>query len=377
MEFPYLLMTPGPVRVPDVVLQKLSEPMIHHRTPAFEKTLGQTFEKLKSVFETKEPVFIHMSTGSGAMESSIVNTLSPGDSVLCVISGKFGERWAEMAKVYGMNVTELKVEWGEAVSVDKVHEALSSNRYKAVLCQACETSTATQHPIQEIAGLTRALPDTLFIVDAITALGVMELKMDEWGIDVLIGGSQKSFMLPAGLSFISLSQKAQAAMMKATTPRYYWDLRKELKASQSKQTFFSSSVSLIKALDASLDMILDTGLTSQISKFKKLASGLRAGGQALGLTSFSKAPSPSVTAFLVPPQIPSEKLRDHLEAKYNLTLMGGQDQLKGKILRIGTLGYVGAEEIRETLKRLALGLSDMGHVCDVNLAIKAFEDGRR
>ncbi|MGE3974966.1 MAG: alanine--glyoxylate aminotransferase family protein [Bdellovibrionales bacterium] len=373
MEFPYLLMTPGPVRVPNEVLAALSEPMIHHRTPAFEKTLAEVLAKLKKIYATEEPVFIHTSTGSGAMESALVNTLSPGDKVLALVSGKFGERWADIARAYGMQVSEIKIPWGEAASLEAVKAALSAEKFKAVLCQACETSTATQHPIKEIAQLVCQYSETLFLVDAITALGVMELKTDEWGLDVVVGGSQKSLMLPTGLSFISLSKKAQKALEHSKTPRYYWDLRKELKANGTGQTFFSSSVSLIRALDQALTLILKNGLEANITEFARLSRGLRAGGESLGFKTFSKAPSPSVTAFLVPGMMDSEKLRDLLESKYNLTLMGGQDQLRGKILRVGTLGYVRAEEIRETLRRLALGLQEMGHPCDATLALSAFE----
>lgn len=367
-------MTPGPVRIPDEVLKSLSEPMIHHRTPAFVKILSKTLVQLKTVFQTEEPVIIQACSGSGGMESAIVNTLSPGDEVLCVVSGKFGERWAEMNSEYGARVQALEVPWGQAVDPREIENILAANpKIKAVFCQACETSTAVLHPIREIGRVVAKFPGTIFIVDAITAVGVTDLAMDDWGLDVVVAGSQKTFMLPTGLSFISFSQKARKFLESAKMPRYYFDARTELTANSSGQTAFSAPVSMIKALSVSLDIILAKGLKNQIAEFNRLAKGLRAGGEALGFKSFAKSPSPSVTAFLTPGGLNSENFRNHLEEKYNLTIMGGQDQLKGKIIRIGTLGAVNDEHIRATLSRISLGLLDFGITADSNRAMEAFD----
>ncbi len=375
MAYEYLLMTPGPVQIPEEILKTQAEPMIHHRTPAFEKILVKTFAQLKEVFQTSEPVLILTSTGSGAMEASVVNILSPGDEVLVIESGKFGERWSDICQMYGAKVTRLAVKWGEAVQPEAVQNELNKNpRLRAVFCQACETSTAVLHPIKKLADIIKTRSDTVFVVDAITALGVTELPMDKWGLDVVIAGSQKTFMLPTGLAFISFSKKAQGFMTKATMPRYYFDARTELKALASNSTAFSSPVSLIKALSLALDLILSKGLENQIQEFKKLSAGLRAGGEALGLKNFAQSPSPSVTGFLTPDGINSEKLRAHVEEKYNLTIMGGQDQLKGKIIRVGTLGAVNSSDVRATLARLQLALLDFKFTADIKLALQAFDD---
>ncbi len=374
MAFDYLLMTPGPVQIPDEVLRAHALPMIHHRTAAFETIFVKTLLQLKSVFQTAEPVLIHTSTGSGGMESAIVNTLSPGDEVLVVVSGKFGERWAEMCTTFGAKVHAINVPWGEAVQPTEVEKTLPNHsRIRAVFCRACGTSTAVLHPIKEIAQIVRNHKDTIFIVDAITALGVTDLAMDAWGLDVVVAGSQKTFMLPTGLSFIAFSQKAMRFVEEAKMPRYYFDVRTELKSNAGGFSSFSAPVSMIRALSVALEIILSKGLKNQISEFEHLSRGLRAGGEALGFKSFAKSPSPSVTALLTPGGLNSEKFRVHLEEKYNLTVMGGQEQLKGKVIRIGTLGAVSAEHVRATLARLQLGLLDFGISSDINRALKEFD----
>ncbi len=338
---PYRLLTPGPVPLHPEVQKVLSLPMIHHRTPEFEHCLKSVAEKLKSAFSTSQPVFMHVSTGSGAMESALTNTLSAGDEVLCIVSGKFGERWAEMAKVYGLKVHQLSVAWGEAVQIQHVAETLEANpQIKAVLTQACETSTATIHPIRELGALIQKRPQTIFMVDAITAVGAMPLETEEWGLDVVVGGSQKAFMLPTGLSFITLSAKAWRFNEVAKLPRFYWDLRSERKSILKGETFFSSAVPLVRALDVALDFLSGSRKLETLNRIHSLAVATREAAPHLGLHVFSKSPSPSVTALTVPAGLDSQKLRDHLEKEHNITLMGGQDQLKGKILRIGHLGYI-------------------------------------
>lgn len=371
----YLLMTPGPVPIPEQVLNEFARPMIHHRTPEFEGLLKVSLENVKKVFQTEEHVYFHTSTGSGGMESAIVNTLSPGDKVLVVITGKFGERFSEIAKAFGLNVTLINITWGESVKAEQVQAAMNADQdIKAVFCQACETSTGVLNPIEEIAKLTRLSPHTLLIVDAISALGVVDLPMDKWGIDVMIAGSQKSFMLPAGLSMIAFSKKAWDFVEMSKLPKYYFDVKREKKANLAGQTFFSSPVSHIRGLAKALDLILKNGLANNINKFIALSRGLRVAGETLGLKSFAKVPSPSVTTFLTPAGIDSEKLRDHLESKYNLTVMGGQEKLKGKVIRVGTLGDVGREEVRETLLRIAKGLTDLGFKADGPAAVKKFDE---
>ncbi|MCB0351089.1 MAG: alanine--glyoxylate aminotransferase family protein [Bdellovibrionales bacterium] len=343
---PYRLLTPGPVPLHPDVERALSEPMIHHRTPEFERCLKSVTTKLKETFATRESVFIHTATGSGAMESALVNTLSPGDEVLCIVSGKFGERWAEMASTFGLKTHLINVSWGEAVDPSVVEAELSKNKnIKAVLTQACETSTATVHPIRELGTIIKQRPQTLFMIDAITAVGAMMLEMDDWGLDVVIGGSQKAFMLPTGLSFIALSKKAWGFYESSTLPKFYWDLKREQKCLEKGETHFSSAVPLIRALDVALDHLTGQNKMKTLARIQTLAQATREAASHLGLTVYSKSPSPSVTALLTPPGVDSQKLRTHIEKEYNLTLMGGQEQLKGKILRVGHLGYITNEDM--------------------------------
>ena len=254
-----LVMTPGPVLVPQAIMETVALPIIHHRTDAFEKDLSWVLENLPKIFKTKEPAYIHTSTGSGAMESALVNTLSPGDKVLCIVGGKFGERFSEIAESYGMKVLIHNVEWGKSFVVSDIEKILKDNPdIKAITCQACETSTGALNPIQALGNLVQKT-EAILIVDAITALGATDLNMDEWCLDVVIGGSQKAFMLPTGLSFISFSKKAWSRIEISKTPKYYWDIRKEKKANEKNQTFFSSPVTHIRALKTALEIIFSVG----------------------------------------------------------------------------------------------------------------------
>lgn len=359
-----ILLAPGPVQLHPEVQKILAQPMIHHRTPEFDAILKRVMQDLKFLFQTENSVFMHTSTGSGGMESLLVNLLSPGDEVLAIVSGKFGERWAEMAEVYGAKVTRLNVEWGRAVNPADVRTTLEKNpNIRLVLCQATETSTATAHDIQALGNIIASTP-ALFLVDAITAAGAYQLPMDAWHIDGLVAGSQKAVMLPTGLSFVSLSKKAWAVAEKASTPRFYFDLRKERKANQNGETLFSSSVTLVKALDYVLTRIQEIGLEKHYAQLRRRADFTRTIAANMGLTLYSHSPSDSVTALNVPPDIDGAKLRADLEKKYHVTVMGGQDHLKGKIIRIGHMGYIRDEDMIETMHRLALALKDAGYKID-------------
>jgi aspartate aminotransferase-like enzyme len=349
----YILMTPGPVPVPPEVLEVLALPMEHHRTPEFVALFGRVLTQLKSVFMTLEPAFIHTSTGSGAMESALVNILSPGDSVLAIVSGKFGERWAEMAEVFGAKVTRINVPWGQAVDVKQVEEALKlAPETVAVLCQACETSTAVLHPVKELARVIGQFK-AVFVVDAITALGALPIPMDQWGIDIMIGGSQKAFMLPTGLSFISFSKKAWALTEKAKCPKFYFDIRREKKANNAGESYFSTSVTHIRALDRVLEIFLKLGMDKVHARIDSLAQATIAGAKELGLKVYAQTPSPSLTALVMPEGVDGQKVREDMEKSHHVVVMGGQDQLKGKIIRIGHMGAIGDEDLLKTLEALA------------------------
>jgi len=295
------------------------------------------------------------------MESLLVNTLSQGDTVLAVNSGKFGERWIDMAKTYGVHVDELKITWGDAVSADIIAEKLKDKAYKAVLTQACETSTGVLHPIEKIGDLVKGYPNTLLLVDAITALGAVPLPMDEWHIDGLVGGSQKAFMLPTGMSFVSFSKKAQATFASSKIPKFYLDIKKEIAANSKGETFFSSNVTLTKALNFVLAEVEKQGLDSLFKSIQRRADFTAEMIQLLGLKSYAKAKSASLTAVVVPESIDGQKLRELIETDFNLTLMGGQDQAKGKIVRIGHMGYILDEHLNQLATALYRSLEKMGY----------------
>lgn len=360
--YAYSLLAPGPVNLHPDVRQALALPMIHHRTPQFDEILKRVLSRLKVVFGTDQPVYMHSSTGSGGMESLLVNVLSPEDQVLVINSGKFGERWAEMAEAFGASVTTLTVAWGESVKPQAVREVLEKNpKIRAVLCQACETSTGALHPIQELGRIVSEFPNCLFLVDGITAVGAFPLPMDEFKIDGLVAGSQKAFMLPTGLAFVSFSLKARARFSEAKMKRYYFDIRREQKANLQGETFFSSSVILVRALDVVLDLILAKGLPALYEEIHHRAQLTRQIAPLLGFTVFPHYPSNSLTALTVPTGVDGQQLRAHLERHYNITIMGGQDQAKGKLIRIGHMGYILPQEMDTLFQCLALSLADLNH----------------
>lgn len=354
-QFPRL-MTPGPVAIHPEVLKLLALPAIHHRTPEFEKIFKRVLENLKHVFKTSQNVFIHTSTGSGAMESAIANCVSPGDKVICLVSGKFGERWAEMARAYQANVIVLNISWGEVAQPEQLEKLLSEHPdCVAVLCQACETSTGVLHPIEKLGAVVARTP-ALFLVDAITALGATPLPMDCWHLDVVIGGSQKAFMLPTGLSFISFSKKAWAVVERTKSVRYYFDIRKELKANLAGESFFSSPVTHMRALDYILTHFMVKDFDFVLDRIQKLATACRQACEVMGLKIYPRVASPSLSVIVMPDQpdqIDGQKVRLAMEEKFNITVIGGQDALKGKVVRIGHMGYITDEDLLETIKGLA------------------------
>ena len=335
-----LLFSPGPTEISKSSLQAMARPAIHHRTDEFESLLGQTFTNLKPFFQTENHVFILNATGTGAMEACLVNPLSPGDKVLSFNAGKFGERWGEMARVFGYEVDEIIHPWGEAFDFEIFEKHLNKKNYNAFLVHACETSTATKYPIAEIAKVLRQhQPECLLLVDGITAVGCMDLPMDDIGIDGLIAGSQKSLGLMTGLSFVSFSDRAWKRVLQSKTPKFYFDLVAEKKANDKSATHFSSPVNLIYALDEKLKTIESQSWSNFRGLSAKWQKQTRAFLEDLGCCYFSKCPSESLSAFYLPKNIDVKKLQDNLLAN-GLYLAGGQDQLKDKILRWGHMGDI-------------------------------------
>ncbi len=353
-KWPYRLLAPGPVPVPKAVMSKMSEKVLHHRTPEFEKILAESWRGLKYVFNTEQSVQILTGTGTSAMEAAVINICSPGDEVLVIVSGKFGERWAEICQRYGIKTETIEVEWGQAVNLDLLAAALKTKKFSAVFSQVCETSTATLHPIQKMSELIRReSPGTLFAVDAITAVGCLPLPMDDWQLDVVIAGSQKAFMIPTGLSFIALSERAWTAQKTSKCPKYYLDLALEKKANLKNETHFSTPTPLVSGLTAVLNRIQEVGLGQVAARCEALAGVTREFGERAGLKVYSTSPSPSVTALRTPAGTDGAGLRDWLERERNITIMGGQDQLKGKIVRVGHMGDVRNEDMSALFESLS------------------------
>lgn len=318
---------------------------------------------LPAVFETKQRAFMHVSTGSGGMESLLVNCLNPGQHVAAIVSGKFGERWADMAEVYGAKVSRFDVAWGTAVDVTKFSAWLTALPTKPdiVLSQACETSTAVLHDVQGLAQTVRKhAPDALILIDAITALGASLLPMDAWDLDGVVGGSQKAFMLPTGLSFVAWSQRAWAKIPTAKAPRFYFDIRDEAEANKRGETNFSSAVPLVRALDEVLQQIERAGGLSKLhARIEALASATREACRHMGLKLLSERPAPALTAICTPDGIDGAKWRALLETKYGVVLMGGQDQLKGKIIRIGHMGYISDADLLRALRAIGESAAEL------------------
>jgi len=355
------LLTPGPTPVPPEVQLKMAEPIIHHRTPEFSKVFSEVRTGLKKLFQTREDVLVLASSGTGAMEAAVVNLLSAGDPVIVVNGGKFGERWTKICQSYGVEVDEIKVEWGEAVTVEAVRAALERRpNAKAVLVQASETSTTAVHPVEAIAGLTRAR-DTLLIVDGITAVGVYDIPMDRWGIDVLVTGSQKALMLPPGLAFLALSERAWKRAAKPHLPAFYFDLQRERKNQADNTTAYTPAVSLVFGLHAVLAMLEKEGYENVFGRHASLAAATRAAGEALGLKPLApRAPSPAATGLFLPAGIDGGKLTKYLRDKVGVSFAGGQDHIKGKVVRIAHIGYYGEFDIITAIAALEMALTKFG-----------------
>ncbi len=375
MEKKYLF-SPGPTMLPPEVLLKMAEPIMHHREPEFEKVFGEIREGLKYLFQTKNEVLIFTSSGTGAMEGAVSNLLSRGDKALVIRGGKFGERWGEICKAYGIEAIPIDVDWGKAVDPKRIHKALESNpSIRAVYTQASETSTGVKHPIREMAEIVKKYEETVLVVDAITGIGVFDIPMDEWGIDVLISGSQKALMLPPGLAFAALSDKAWKFVERSNLPKYYFNFKKELKSSQKNQSSYTPAISLFIGLRETLHMIRKEGLESLFRRHERLAAATRAAVKALGLGLYAPdSPSNALTAVKVPEGIQGGKLKNLFFEKFGITVAGGQDQAKGKIIRIAHLGYYDRLDMIMVISALEMVLKELGYAFELGAGVKAAEE---
>ncbi len=374
MEKRYLL-APGPTAIPPEVLLKMAEPMIHHRNPLFEAIMQEVRDDLKYVFGTKNEVLLFTSSGTGAMESAVTHVLSPGDRAICIRSGKFGERWTEICEAYGVEPINIDVPWGDILDPALVEKTLKAHGdAKAVYMQATETSTGALFPVRAVADIVKNYPHTLMVVDGITGVGIFELPADAWNIDVLVGGSQKALMLPPGLAFASVSHKAWEFNKTSKLPKFYFNWAKERSNLEKNQTNFTPAISLITGLRESLRMIRQEGLENVYRRIDVLARATREGACALGLKIFAKSPSPAVTAIVSPEGIDGQAVYKTLWKKYGVTGAGGQDQLKGKVFRIATLGYADRYDVITAIAALEFTLRDLGYKFEMGKGVAAATD---
>ncbi|MES2504518.1 MAG: alanine--glyoxylate aminotransferase family protein [Myxococcota bacterium] len=358
----YRLLAPGPTPVPDRVLSVMARSIYHHRTPAFERVFADCIQGLKWVFQTNYDVLALSCSGTGAFEATFQNFFSPGDKIINLSNGKFGERWGKMGTAFGLNMVSIDTPWGQSPKPEQILETLEKHPdAKAVFCVASETSTGSRNPYEAVGQMLKSRPGCLLVVDAITALGVWDISPERDGIDILITGSQKALMLPPGLAFLSVSPKGWEANQTSKMPRFYFDLAKERKAQATNQTAYTPAISLMTGLQEALLMMQEEGLQNIFARHARMAKAARAAMAALNLTLFPDTPADSLTAVNAPEGIKSNSVYTGLRDRANLTIAGGQDQLKGKIFRIAHLGYFDDLDILTVLSGLEIILRQEGY----------------
>ncbi len=366
------IMAPGPVAVDPHVLSVMSEPLIHHRSPQFSKILTEVRKDLKFLYQTNNECLILTSSGTGGMEACVSNLLSPGDKAICVVAGKFGERWSELCQSFGVKNIDINIEWGQAVKPEQVEDALKAHPdAKAVFVQAHETSTGVQHPIKEIGEIVKKRENTVLVVDAISAMGVYDIKTDEWGLDVVVTGSQKSLSLPPGLSIVSVSDKAWEFVKRAKSPKYYFNFLKEKKAVERETTAYTPAVSLIIGLREVLKQFREMGLKRLFDHHKRLSEATKKAVSAMGLNQFPKVPSHAITVIEAPQGINGQDVVKILREDYGITIAGGQAQLKGKIFRISHYGHLCQWDMIIAIAAIEQALNRLGYQVEYGKGVSA------
>jgi aspartate aminotransferase-like enzyme len=364
MDDKLMLMIPGPTPVPEQVLLAMAKHPIGHRSGDFSKIMAEVTQGLQWLHQTKNDVLVLAASGTGAMEAGIINFLSPGDRVLVGCNGKFGDRWAQLAQAFGLQVEKITAEWGKALGPEQFRAALEADTgktIKAVIITHSETSTGVINDLETINRYVKAHGEALIIVDTVTSLGAANVPVDSWGLDVVASGSQKGYMLPPGLGFVSVSPKAWQAYATAKLPRFYLDLGKYRKDAAKNTTPFTPPVNMFYGLQIALRMMQAEGLEAIVARHRRLTQATRAAIHALGLPLFAAddAASPAITA-VAPDRIDAEQIRSVMKKRFDIALAGGQDHLKGKIFRIGHLGFVCDRDILTAIAALEATLQDLG-----------------
>ncbi len=372
------IMTPGPTPISEEVMLEHARPLMHHRSPEFSKIFIEVTEKLKKLFKTENDVFILTSSGTGAMEASVVNFFSGGDKVLIVNIGNFGERFKKISTKFGLEVISLDYEWGDSANPDDIKKVLDDNAdIKGVMIQLSETSTGAINDIKTIGSIVKNYP-AILIVDAISGLGASNLETDVWGLDVVIGGSQKALSAPTGVAFISVSEKAWKLNEKSNVPRFYFDLAvaRNYSMKTPPQTPWTPGISIIVAMNKALDILFEEGLEKVFDRHRAMALATQKAVEKLGLKPLVKDKNKrgfSVTSIVVPDGIDAKELTKIMRVKYGVTIAGGQGKLAGKIIRIGHLGYFGIFDIIIAISALEITLKELGYEFEIGSGITEAE----
>ncbi len=370
----YYLLSPGPTPVPEKVLSAAAEPIIHHRTPEFSNIFMETTEGLKYVFQTEQDVFILTSSGTGAMEAAVVNTLCPEDKVITLNGGKFGERWGKICRAYGVEVNEIELKWGEPFAKEQLADKLKTQPdTKAVFATLSETSSGTVYDIHGF-GKVVAETQTILVVDGISGLGATPCPMDDWKVDIMVSGSQKSFMIPPGLGYLAFSPKAWELVEKATLPKFYFDAKAAKKSIGKRTTPWTPAITLIIQQKKALEIIRSMGLENLFKHHHILGEATRAAVQAVGLELLSKRPGDILTAVRIPDGIDGVQFVKLMQSKYGAYIAGAQDPHKGEFFRIAHLGYMGGFDVITALSAMEMAMSELGYEFESGQAIKAAED---
>jgi aspartate aminotransferase-like enzyme len=370
---PYRLRLPGPTAVPPLVLQAIAAPVINHRGPEFRAMYARCEELTRPILGTTGHPFFLACSGTGAMEASLVNILASGESVLCVIHGHFGERFAAIAKTFGAQVDALEFPWGTTVDASVIEKRVSEKNYRAVVVTHNESSTGVIANLAPIGAILRDRP-TLLVVDSVSGLGGLEMKQDEWGVDIVASASQKCLMCPPGIGVVSVSQKAWKIVGREDRlPRYYWDFRKALASAEKSETAFTAPVSLMAGLKVALEMIHEEGIPKVLARHLRLSAALRAGCAALGLAGYGEADalSPTVVALQVPEGMNGGDIVKRLYEKHRTVIAGSRNKLVGKVIRIGTMGYLSEEDILTDLRHMEDVLKDLGMSVSAGAGVSA------
>jgi serine---pyruvate transaminase len=366
------LLTPGPTPVPEETLLELAKPMIFHRTPEFRALLGEVLADLQKIFVTKNPIIPLTSSGTGALEAALANSVPAGAKIICLIAGRFGERWKNIAKAFNIESINVTVPYGEAVQPEQLEKALADHPDAVAVCSTLsETSTGVGHDIAAFGKIVAKTP-AILLVDAISGLGAMECRTDEWNVDINCTGSQKALMMPPGLAFLSVSDKAWKVIDKNANPRtFYFDLKKAKKNLETNDTPYTPAHTLIRAMRVSVKKIVAEGIENIWARQKRYAEAARAGFKAIGLDSFALQPNTALTVVKMPANIDSSTLLSKLEKQYGLKLANGQDNLKGKIIRLAHMGYIDQFDILSAIAGVELVLKEMGHPFEIGSGLAA------